>query len=129
MNRKILIALIGGLLIGSLATHIALSVNSSKSDSQAKSKMMSDSSALMVHNSGGMMSQAASLENMSGDEFDKAFLEQMIIHHQGAIDMAVLIDKNTKREELRELAKDIISAQTGEIEMMQKWQKDWGYKN
>ena len=31
------------------------------------------------------------LKNKTGDDFDKAFIEQMIIHHQGAIEMATLV--------------------------------------
>lgn len=70
----------------------------------------------------GMMS---GLEGKTGDEFDKAFLSEMIVHHQGAVDMANEVLKTSKRPELLRLAKDIISAQTKEIYMMQNWQKNW----
>lgn len=67
------------------------------------------------------------LEEKSGDEFDKAFIGMMIVHHRGAIDMAKNAKAQAKHEELRKLADDIITAQTKEIEMMRKWLKDWGY--
>lgn len=87
-------------------------------------------------NSQGMMDDAdmsmgdmtGKLKSKTGDEFDKAFIEQMIIHHQGAIDMAKLIVTNAKHDELKQLGNDIISAQSKEIDMMQTWQTDWGYK-
>lgn len=70
----------------------------------------------------------AKLKDLKGDDFDKAFIEEMIMHHQGAIDMAKLIETNAKHDELKQLGKDIISAQSKEIDMMQTWQTDWGYK-
>ncbi len=76
----------------------------------------------------GMMDTMKSkLDEKTGDEFDKAFLSEMIIHHQGAIDMAKDAQKSAKHDELKSMANDIIFAQTREIEQMKKWQKDWGY--
>jgi uncharacterized protein (DUF305 family) len=78
---------------------------------------------------GGMnmsMNQMSNLlATLDGDKFDQEFLTRMIDHHQGAIDMAQLVIKKSDRPELIQLANDIISAQTKEIEMMQKWQKEW----
>jgi uncharacterized protein (DUF305 family) len=65
------------------------------------------------------------LEDYKGDEFDKAFIELMIEHHQGAIDMANLIPSRTNHEELRNMGEDIVSVQSAEIEMMNGWLKDW----
>jgi uncharacterized protein (DUF305 family) len=59
------------------------------------------------------------------DELDKIFLVDMIVHHQGAVDMAKLLQKGTKRPELQKMANDIITAQTKEITMMQTWLKEW----
>lgn len=70
----------------------------------------------------GMM---AELKGKTGDEFDKAFLSEMIMHHEGAVVMAQAVLKNSKRPELLQLANDIITAQTKEIEMMKNWQKNW----
>ncbi len=70
----------------------------------------------------GMMS---GLQGKSGDAFDKEFLTEMIVHHQGAVDMANAVLKTSKRPELLKLAHDIIAAQTKEISMMQDWQKAW----
>ncbi|HEY1041223.1 MAG TPA: DUF305 domain-containing protein [Candidatus Paceibacterota bacterium] len=72
-----------------------------------------------------MSSMTTSIKDLKGDEFDKKFLEEMIVHHQGAVDMARLVLKNSQREELKALASDIVSAQTKEISMMKEWLKTW----
>ncbi|WP_291426565.1 DUF305 domain-containing protein [Deinococcus sp.] len=46
---------------------------------------------------------------------DKWFLEGMIPHHQGAIDMARLIPSRTQNADLRRLGMDIIRVQSNEI--------------
>lgn len=76
-----------------------------------------------------MEDMSADLEGKTGDAFDKAFLEGMIPHHQGAIDMAKMALTNAKHGEIREMAIDIIAAQQQEIDMMNQWLKDWGYAN
>lgn len=73
----------------------------------------------------GMEEMALSLEKLRNEEFDKKFIELMIEHHKGAIDMARLVLTNTQRPELRSLAEDIISAQSKEIETMKNWSKEW----
>jgi|JI8StandDraft_1071087.scaffolds.fasta_scaffold12322_5 uncharacterized protein (DUF305 family) len=65
------------------------------------------------------------LKGKTGDAFDKAFLEEMVIHHQGAIDMANLALQNSQRGEMKALANAIIEAQTEEIEMMRGWNDAW----
>lgn len=52
------------------------------------------------------------------DDFDRAFVEMMIPHHEGAIAMAqVELAKGGDRE-LRALAQEIVDAQQGEIDAM-----------
>jgi len=74
---------------------------------------------------GAMESMTMSLNGKTGDEFDKAFLSEMIVHHQGAVEMAKQALVSSKRPELLILANDIINAQNNEINMMQNWQNTW----
>lgn len=67
------------------------------------------------------------LEGLSGEAYDKAFLEEMIIHHEQAIEMSQFAVKNAKHQEIKDLASTIITTQTTEIEQMKQWQKGWGY--
>lgn len=76
-----------------------------------------------------MSGMVSGLQGKTGDDFDKAFVSEMIDHHQGAIDMAKLAEKNAKHDEVKSLAKDIIAAQTSEITKMKSWELEWGYVN
>lgn len=89
--------------------------------------MMPDGTMMQNHSSMSdmMNNMNASLQGKTGNDFDEAFLSEMIVHHEGAVDMAELVLRNSKRPELIKLANDIISAQTKEIKMMQDWQKSW----
>jgi uncharacterized protein (DUF305 family) len=64
-------------------------------------------------------------ELTSAKPFDKEFIEQMIPHHQMAIMMTSMMLQGTQREEMRELAQDIIDAQSKEIVQMQSWYDEW----
>lgn len=72
-----------------------------------------------------MMDMTASLQGKTGAEFDQAFLAEMIIHHQGAVDMAKMVLEQSDRPELQQLANEIITAQEKEITQMQTWQQAW----
>lgn len=81
---------------------------------------------------GAMDSMMVGLQGKIGDTFDKAFIEEMIMHHEGAVAMAEAALKNAKHPEIKTMANAIISAQTSEINQMKVWLKDWygeEYKN
>jgi Domain of unknown function (DUF305) len=67
------------------------------------------------------------LKDKQGDDFDKAFIDLMIEHHQGAVDMAELALSQAGHEEIKTLSRNIILAQKKEIEEMQSWYKAWGF--
>lgn len=62
------------------------------------------------------------LAQLDGEAFDLAFLELMIEHHRGALDMAALVDERSENPELQSFAAEIITAQDAEIEQMLEWQ-------
>jgi uncharacterized protein (DUF305 family) len=65
------------------------------------------------------------LRGLKGKEFEIAFLSQMIVHHQGAVDMAKQALKVAKRPETKEEAQKVIDAQDKEIAQMKAWLKEW----
>jgi uncharacterized protein (DUF305 family) len=67
------------------------------------------------------------LEGLSGDAFDRAFLEGMIMHHQMAIQMAdsLLEQDLVAHEEVGTLAEEIRRTQEAEIAEMQGWLAEW----
>lgn len=84
--------------------------------------MMHDESMSMDAMMHDMM---AELDGKTGDEFDQAFLSEMIVHHEGAVVMAEAVLEKSKRPELINLANNIIKAQTDEIQMMKGWLTSW----
>jgi uncharacterized protein (DUF305 family) len=69
----------------------------------------------------GMMSDTDmdALEGATGDEASRLFLEQMIEHHEGAIDMAQTEVDNGENPDVISLAESIIQSQTAEIATME----------
>jgi uncharacterized protein (DUF305 family) len=66
--------------------------------------------------------------SVSADEsipYDQRFLEAMISHHEGAIEMAEMVLEMSEREEIRTLGETIIAAQSSEIEQMRGWLSEW----
>ncbi len=85
-------------------------------------KVVGNEQSGMHHAMDGMMS---SLEGKTGDALDRAFLSEMIVHHEGAVEMAQAVLQGGAHVELKQMAEEIISAQTAEIAQMRSWQKSW----
>lgn len=115
-------------VIGAIILLLVIGVLSYNVGKKEGAKSMHQEMKTDAHSEMSMDQMSGSLEDLRGDAFDKAFLEMMIVHHQGAIDMAKHIPAQAKHEELKKLGSDIITAQTKEIEMMKAWLKDWGYE-
>jgi uncharacterized protein (DUF305 family) len=58
-------------------------------------------------------------------EVDKTFIEMMIPHHQGAVEMAQMAVNQAKNPEVKKLAESIIKDQNREVQQMQTWYKQW----
>lgn len=71
----------------------------------------------------GMMMDPQELADR--EPFDKAFIDAMVPHHQGAIEMAQVASEKSENPRIKELAGDIIIAQKQEIEQMKQWRKEW----
>ena len=65
------------------------------------------------------------LQAASGHEFDMMFLDMMIPHHQGAIDMSRDALKKASRQEVKTFARQTISKQQKDKAQMTKWKSAW----
>lgn len=125
------IGVLGGALISTVVAVSAVNSNNKSVMQMMGMNMNSNTHNMMNENDMDMSmnSMTESLKGKTGDAFDKAFINDMIVHHQGAIDMANLAKQNAKHDEIKKLSEDIITAQTKEIEQMRSWQKEWNYED
>lgn len=64
------------------------------------------------------------LTKLSGHELDDAYMEDMVKHHEWAIDMAQEVLEVSQKPEIVQLAKNIIASQKSEIETFKKMLND-----
>lgn len=67
------------------------------------------------------------LSQLEGDSLDRAFLEDMIMHHMGAVMMSRRLVNHglVEHQAVRPFAQNIASTQRQEIWQMQTWLQDW----
>jgi uncharacterized protein (DUF305 family) len=83
----------------------------------------------------GMMGGPAGMMGMTGrrdpaaltqaQPFDKAFIEQMVPHHQMAVMMSAMTLPGARRPELIALLQSIVAGQSAEIRQMRAWYRAW----
>jgi uncharacterized protein (DUF305 family) len=85
-----------------------------------------------AHEGLGLSAQEAGMAHMEptaalarAEPFDKAFIDEMVPHHQGAIRMARAVLDETEDDETRSLAEAIVRTQLDEIEQMNDWRRAW----
>lgn len=120
-TKPLLYGLIGFFLGGLLVAIAATTFN--KPGEQQTAHTNSSMSSMSIDD------MTTDLKNKTDDDYDKAFIASMIAHHEGAVEMAKLSEKNARHDEIKSLSKNIISAQEKEINEMKQWQMDWGYSS
>ncbi len=121
------IGLLTGVILAGFVARYAVNSNNNGMMRMLGMHTSTTSQGMMDNNDMSIGDMTSSLNGKTGDDFDKAFISEMIIHHQGAITMANLAVQNAKHGEVKNLAKNIVSAQTKEINEMKSWQAQWGY--
>ncbi|HEY9658217.1 MAG TPA: DUF305 domain-containing protein, partial [Allocoleopsis sp.] len=97
--------------------------NSSDNSSDDPSDWQPGMGCMGMNGMNGMMGDTTALENAS--DFDRAFIEEMIPHHQMGVMMAQMVLMRGDRPEIQALAQSIIDTQTAEINQMQQWYQAW----
>jgi uncharacterized protein (DUF305 family) len=75
------------------------------------------------HNHGGEGHSIGSFDEEQ--PFDLQVIDQMIMHHQGAIMSSEHMIADSERPEMGQLAEDIQESQSQQIEQMQTWREEW----
>ena len=93
-------------------------------------QMFGESVHMSDHGSLGMAAHEMGMDMEPTDldgarPFDRAFIDAMIPHHQGAIRMARVELTEGSDPQVQELAQEIIEAQSREIARMNAWRKRW----
>jgi uncharacterized protein (DUF305 family) len=77
----------------------------------------------MAEHEMGMDMEPMHLED--AEPFDRAFIDAMVPHHQGAIRMARVALASGEDPDIATLAREIIDAQSEEIDDMNAWRERW----
>lgn len=120
MIKNTIVAITLSLIVGGGIGYLIASKGAM--DTPSTSSQMTAGSPDMQNQMDGMVSN---LKDKKGEDLDLAFLEGMIVHHEGAIEMAKIVVEKTKRPEIKKMAEDIISAQSDEITTMKGWLSNW----
>jgi len=113
--RRRMIGLVGGallagaLLLGGVSAALARGLTAAPSGG-----MMGSSSGRMMGNSSHVTTP-----------YDLRFMDEMIMHHEGAIMSARMMISQSARPELRDLARRIISGQQAQVDQMWAWIWQW----
>jgi uncharacterized protein (DUF305 family) len=75
------------------------------------------------HNHGGQRHTMGSFDEEQ--PFDLQFIDQMIMHHQGAIMSSKHMIADSEQPKLRQLTESIQESQSEQIEQMQSWREEW----
>jgi uncharacterized protein (DUF305 family) len=80
----------------------------------------------MNHGSMSMEEMARRMVAPDGEYSDAAFVDAMVPHHEGAVEMAQVALDRAEHEEVRTLAREIIDAQRAEIELFGEMREELG---
>ncbi len=98
--------------------------NNNATEASNKQDMKQDGGMMMQ--GGGEMQHDMSMDIGPADaDYDLRFIDSMLMHHQGAVNMAEEALQKSQRPEMKKLAQDIIAAQKQEIEQMKQWRTTW----
>jgi len=96
----------------------ALAADRSMTSSGQSQPGLSDESAFLSENEAAMTEMMTAMHIKPSGNVDRDFVEMMVPHHRGAIDMAQALLRYGRNEQIRRLAQEIIVTQQQEIAAM-----------
>lgn len=124
-NKTIAIVVVGVVVIVALVWYVAF-FSIKGEDSRSVDATKTNASGVQTDDTKSTADSKFSA--LKGEDFDKAFIADMLAHHEGAVSMAEQAQSVTAHDEIRKFAGDITMMQSMEIVAMRGWQKDWGYE-
>lgn len=121
-QRSLIILAIGLIVLGSVGFFGALAVTNWSSDSELGSTTGPRAGPGTGPNRGPGSGMGRGGE---AGAVDAMFIEQMVPHHQDAIDMAEMAITSAEHPEVVELAESIKESQSAENEQMREWYSEW----
>ncbi|MEH2181635.1 DUF305 domain-containing protein [Nostoc sp.] len=103
---------------GGLITGCANTVSQNQSQAPKETATNVNDKQMMNHSMGMDLGPADA-------NLDLRFIDAMIPHHQGAVEMAKEAEVKSKRPEIKKLADNIIKSQKQEITQMKQWRQAW----
>lgn len=100
----------------------ATNANAPAANNQAAANTNSGHSSHGGHMNHGDMKSAPGAANAP---YDLQFLDTMIAHHEGAVEMAKMAETRALKPELKTFAAKILADQTREINQMKQWRQQW----
>ena len=108
------------LLLAAATIALTLSLPAVAQDHSGHAMGASDNPATMAYEAADMQMHEDMAIAYTGDA-DVDFIQSMIPHHQGAVDMARIVLEHGKDPEVRALAEGVIKTQEAEIAWMRAW--------
>jgi len=135
MKREILLALTVALGAAcqqqtTVNTNSAVMGNAMNHNSMMSSNSMNGNSTMHhgdmpMDSNMSSMSDMKSSPNAANQPYDLQFIDTMMHHHQGAVEMAETVLTKSQNEELKKFAQKIINDQNKEIAQMRDWREKW----
>lgn len=85
-----------------------------------------DAHSMQLPGASSMNMDMSHMQMSSGHDFDMMFVDMMIPHHKGAIEMSRDALQKAQRQELKDFAQETIDKQEKEIVELQEWKKSMG---
>jgi hypothetical protein len=103
------------LFIWLFSSAVVLAHDGPHSGNTVQNPASKEETTFIDENEAAMNKMMAAMEHQATGDVDRDFVETMIPHHQGAIDMAIAVLKYGHNEQLKRLAQEIIVTQQQEI--------------
>ena len=85
-----------------------------------------DAHNMQLPGAASMSMDMSHMQTSSGHAFDMMFVDMMIPHHKGAIEMSRDALQKAQRQELKDFAQETIDKQEKEITELEAWKKSMG---